>query len=461
MSRRSRRSFARLMASVALLTSGAAAAENHAVSVTDFEFSPASLNIQVGDTVTWTKVSGSFAHNARADDGSFRCANGCDGAGGDGDLASNGWSATRAFNSPGSFGYHCELHGGPGGQGMAGVINVAGAGGGQPGTLRFASGVANVSESGGSVALSVQRINGDDAAVSVGFATANGSAAAGSDYVTEAGTLNWADNDDDPKTIQVSILNDAAVEPSQTFSVILSSPGGGAALGAPSTATVTISDDDSAGLPAPAAPTALAAVAQSPSSVHLMWTDNSSNENEFRIERKQGGGSFQEIATVGANVVMHNNGGLAPLTAYTYRVRARNAAGFSSYSNESSASTLAIPAACVAGPHTLCLAGDRFKVEADFRFASGQSGPTPVGEITPDTGYLTFLNPNNVEIVIKVRSNGCEVNNHHWVFIAGLTNVELSIRVTDTATGRVKTYPNPLNRPFPPVQDTSAFATCP
>ena len=112
-------------------------------------------------------------------------------------------------------------------------------------------------------------------------------------------------------------------------------------------------------------------------------------------------------------------------------------------------------------PATLCLAGDRFKIEADFRFANGTSGKTPVAEITPDTGYLTFLNPNNVEIVIKVRSNGCEVNNRHWVFIAGLTNVELSIRVTDTATGQVKTYPNPLNRPFPPVQDTSAFATCP
>ncbi len=450
----------RLLAPLAVLIgAGTASAENHVVAVSDFEFSPASLNIQVGDTVTWMKVSGTSPHNARADDGSFRCANGCDGAGGNGDVASNAWTATRAFNSPGTFPYYCELHGGPGGLGMAGEINVGGAG--QAGNLRFASGSASVAENGGSVALTVRRINGDDGAVSVNFATANGSATAGPDYVADSGTVQWADNDDDPKTLQIAIVNDAAVEPNQSFSVVLSAPGGGAALGAPATANVTINDDDSGGLPTPAAPTALAAVAQSASSVHLMWTDNAGNETEFRVERKLGAGAFQEIATLGANVVMHTDGGLTAATNYTYRVRARNGSGFSSYSNESSASTHATPAPCVTGPHTLCLAGDRFKVEAEFRFADGTNGPAPVGEITPDTGYLTFLNPLNVEIVIKVRSNACLFNNHHWVFIAGLTNVELVIRVTDTATGLVKTYTNPLNRPFPPELDTAAFATCP
>ena len=52
-----------------------------------FTFSPSTLNIAAGDTVTWTSAGGSAPHNVRSDAGSvtnFRCANGCDGAGGSG-----------------------------------------------------------------------------------------------------------------------------------------------------------------------------------------------------------------------------------------------------------------------------------------------------------------------------------------------------------------------------------------
>ena len=49
----------------------------------------------------------------------------------------------------------------------------------------------------------------------------------------------------------------------------------------------------------------------------------------------------------------------------------------------------------------------------------------------------------------------------YWVFFAAGTNVEFTVTVTDTQTGTVKTYSNPLNTAAPPVQDTSAFATCP
>jgi hypothetical protein len=42
-----------------------------------------------------------------------------------------------------------------------------------------------------------------------------------------------------------------------------------------------------------------------------------------------------------------------------------------------------------------------------------------------------------------------------------LTNVEVTLRVTDTRNGTVQTYFNPLGTAFQPVQDTSAFATCP
>jgi beta-lactamase superfamily II metal-dependent hydrolase len=93
----------------------------------------------------------------------------------------------------------------------------------------------------------------------------------------------------------------------------------------------------------PAAPTALTAVATSASQIALSWTDNSGNEDGFRIERRSGGGSFAEIATVGANVTTYGDTGLAASTAYEYRVRAFNGGGTSPYSNTASATTPSAP----------------------------------------------------------------------------------------------------------------------
>lgn len=89
----------------------------------------------------------------------------------------------------------------------------------------------------------------------------------------------------------------------------------------------------------PTAPSGLAASAVSSSQINLSWTDNSSNEDGFRIERATGGGAFSEIATVGAGVTSYANTGLAASTAYSYRVRAYNAGGNSAYSNTASATT--------------------------------------------------------------------------------------------------------------------------
>ncbi|NBB69524.1 MAG: hypothetical protein GVY33_04240 [Alphaproteobacteria bacterium] len=100
-------------------------AADHQILVSNFSFTPENLTIQVGDTVTWTNEGGT--HNVRADDGSFRCANGCDGTGGNGDPAPAGWSFTLTFDEPAELiRYHCEPHGAPGGVGMAGTITVEG-----------------------------------------------------------------------------------------------------------------------------------------------------------------------------------------------------------------------------------------------------------------------------------------------------------------------------------------------
>jgi len=92
----------------------------------------------------------------------------------------------------------------------------------------------------------------------------------------------------------------------------------------------------------PASPTNLAINAITSSQITLSWTDNSSNESGFTIERCQGTGcsNFAQIASVAANVNIYSNSGLPAGTNYSYRVRAYSSAGNSGYSNTASASTI-------------------------------------------------------------------------------------------------------------------------
>ena len=87
--------------------------------------------------------------------------------------------------------------------------------------------------------------------------------------------------------------------------------------------------------PVPNAPSNLNGTAVSTTQINLSWTDNSGNEQGFKIERCTGNGcsNFAEIAQVGANVTSFANTGLSPNGRYRYRVRAFNAAGNSAYSN--------------------------------------------------------------------------------------------------------------------------------
>ncbi|HEX3555677.1 MAG TPA: hypothetical protein VIA62_20840 [Thermoanaerobaculia bacterium] len=115
---------------------------------------------------------------------------------------------------------------------------------------------------------------------------------------------------------------------------------------------------------------------------------------------------------------------------------------------------------CTPSATALCLNNNRFRVEATFSTTGGLSGQAQVVKLTDETGYLWFFSSTNVEVVVKVL-NACSFNNRYWVYSAGLTDVQVTMTVTDTQTGVVKTYNNPQSRPFPPMLDSSAFATCP
>ena len=119
-----------------------------------------------------------------------------------------------------------------------------------PGALRLLSTTAVTAENAGSITLQVSRFGGTSGAVSVQFSTstgdANGTATAGSDYTTTTGSLSWAAGEGGFKTITVPVLQDAATETSETFTVTLSAPTGGATVPAANAKTlVTVRDDDS------------------------------------------------------------------------------------------------------------------------------------------------------------------------------------------------------------------------
>lgn len=116
---------------------------------------------------------------------------------------------------------------------------------GQPGTLRFSVAGYSVNENGGTATITVTRTGGSSGSVSVNYATSNGTATAGSDYTATSGTLSFADGEM-TRTFTIAITNDALLEGNETINLTLSNPTGGANLGSPATAVLTIQDDDAA-----------------------------------------------------------------------------------------------------------------------------------------------------------------------------------------------------------------------
>jgi len=231
-----------------------------------------------------------------------------------------------------------------------------------PGTIALTESEVFTTEFEGNATLTVTRTGGSSGEVAVQYATTPGTATAGDDYTPVSGTITFADGDSAPKTILVPIEDDDVEEGPETLTVTLSSPTGGATLGTPAAAEITIGESD---------------------------------------------------------------------------------------------------APCIEDAVTLCLEEDRFEVRTLWRTNLPSSGEGMAVELTDDTGYFWFFDDANVEMVVKVLDACVDPFNRFWVFAGGLTNVEVQLVVRDTVADVVKTYENPIDTPFQPIQDTQAFATCP
>jgi Leucine-rich repeat (LRR) protein len=102
----------------------------------------------------------------------------------------------------------------------------------------------NVNEGDNSATITVTRTVSNNGAVSVDYATSNGTATAPEDYTQTTGTLNWADGETNNKTFPITIANDTVTEEDETINITLTNATGGATIGEPNTAVLTIEDDE-------------------------------------------------------------------------------------------------------------------------------------------------------------------------------------------------------------------------
>jgi hypothetical protein len=106
-------------------------------------------------------------------------------------------------------------------------------------------------------------------------------------------------------------------------------------------------------------------------------------------------------------------------------------------------------------PTVLRLVDNRFHVDAVWTLASGATGKAQPVRFTDQAGYFWFFDAANAEVAVKF-VDGRSVNGHFWVFSGGLSNVGYTLTVTDTLTGKTKSYVNPQGTQTG-VSDTATF----
>jgi len=412
-------------------------------------FSPSTVTIDAGQPVCWTWSQTSDQHNVSSDDGSFTSG-----------PPSYSGTFQRTFTTPGTYTYHCQVHGSSGMVGTVTVRDSSGGGEGQgPGTLQFNPTELSVDEGAGTVTVTVERTGGSDGAATVKFATSPGTAKAGKDYITKSGVLKWASGEEGPKTIDIVIKNDTAAEPDETFSVKLSKATH-AAL-ATAAAVVTIHDDDGGGCNSVfAAPSKLLAAGQSAGEIRLTWESGSAAAGALKIERRPPGGAFREIASVAPGAVGYTDSGLPGGAVYQYRVRAAGPDGVAAYSGIAAGATDGSTAACDETGKALCLNNGRFEATVDWHGAAAGDDRDVKRAMVPDAPNAGLFTRDDLQLLLSVR-DGCAVNNRYGLDFAAITDAEFTVKVRDTQTGRTWVYFNPAGSTPAPVHDSSAFDTCP
>jgi plastocyanin len=188
-----------------------AQAANQTVGVVDNEFNPVQVAVKPGESVTWN-ASGVQPHNVAFDDGGFI----------DPLPARPGpWTTTRTFASAGTYRYYCQVHGGPGGQGMSGTVFVNATGNVPP--LASLSVSPNPAQTGATVTFDGSGSRDPDGTISRydwdldgdgSFETNTGTTATASRSYTTAGTVS----------VKLRVTDSGGETAGATSSLIVTSP---------------------------------------------------------------------------------------------------------------------------------------------------------------------------------------------------------------------------------------------
>ena len=180
-------------------------------------------------------------------------------------------------------------------------------------------------------------------------------------------------------------------------------------------------------MPIPNAPSGLALTELTAGEVvQLSWTDNSSDELTFRIERKESGGSYVEIAYVYANRTVFFDDSVRPSITYFYRVRARNVSGDSAYLTEQSiaVSAAGTPTASLSVPST-AFTGEVVLIDA--------RGSTNVSKRPQSNGTTSVLVDYGDGYSCKLLASG------HAYRVAGTYNVTVTVKNASGASASTNT----------------------
>jgi plastocyanin len=288
-----------LVVLVFVLCAGAQAATT-TVNVNAMTFSPAEVTINAGDTVTWVWFTGT--HSTTSDTNIW-----------DSDFHSTpGFNFSHTFPGSGTFPYYCRIHGAPGGVGMSGVVIVSG------GTSKADTTTALSSSANPSTASQNVTFTATVSVVASGGGTPTGTVTFkdGQSAVCSNVTLSSAS-----ATCSTSALSVGSHSMTATYSGDVNFN-----TSASSVLTQTV---NSSGPPAP--PASLSATATSDTNVQLVW-NTSTNATSYDVYRNS-------IFAFNTPNTLVNDGGRSINTTYLYKVKARNSAGPSDFSNVDAATT--------------------------------------------------------------------------------------------------------------------------
>jgi hypothetical protein len=104
--------------------------------------------------------------------------------------------------------------------------------------------------------------------------------------------------------------------------------------------------------------------------------------------------------------------------------------------------TLLETASCQSSANAVCLVNNRFRLELDWSNQFDSTSGRGVGKKLSDlTAAFSFTDPANLEVLVKTLDFG----DHVLVLYGTLSNLAYTLRITETTTGRVKTYVNAAN----------------